>query len=131
MDQDPQENSRAYRLTRFVSERDLPGGFSTHYMNYTVNGPDYPVFGLDVPCRGRLHHILTGLFYNWDWNDVQEKAITFDEAMMLKHIFDSQKEYKLWQTTMDKIKRDGVEATRAWLVEQVKVLALRNLMKGK
>jgi len=86
---------------------------------------------LEVPCRSNLHRLLTGLFYNWDWNDMEDKQVSEDEAMMLKHIFTSQKEYKLWKDAFEKLKSEGAEKAKAWLIEQTKVLALRNVIRGK
>lgn len=134
MDQNTKKGSHAiaYFLKRSPTLRRIPGGQQIHYMSYEVFSSDFQFHSfLDVPCRAKLHHALTGLFYNWDWNDLDAKNITFEEAMMLKHVFTSQTEYKLWKHTLEQINKLGVEKAKEWLIAQVKVLTLRNLMKGK
>jgi len=124
-----------YFLRRLRILKATPGGSEVHYMHYVVSDDNHASLGfaywLLVPCRARLHHLLTGLFYDWDWKSEENKEITEEEAMMLKHIFTSQKEYKLWEVSMAKIKTEGTEKARQWLVDQIKILALRNLLKGK
>lgn len=121
-----------YHLSREATLRTVPGGFEVHYMRYEVKSDDGQLSALlFVPCRSRLHHSLTGLFYNWDWKDERSKEVTFEEAMMLKHIFDSQGEYKLWKQTLEKINKEGVAKAKQWLIDQIKVLTLRKVMKGE
>lgn len=118
-----------YTLRRGHNERQSPGGHPVHHMEYWVAGTEITGEFLSVPCRARLHHLITGLFYNWDWKDEKIKMITEKEAFMLKHIFTSQTEYGIWKKGLEKIKEVGEEETKKWLMEQVKVLALRNVMK--
>lgn len=123
-------DQEGYSLGRTHKLRRVLGGCEVHYMWYYVRGPDVNV-DLEVPCRAKLHHALTGLFYNWDWKDETTKEITEEEAYMLKHIFSTQTEYKLWKKTLEQINKQGVEKAKAWLIDQVKVLALRNVLRGK
>lgn len=126
-----------YQITRQVNLRRVPGGHEVHYAEFSIqtleSGEDTPkeYHFLDVPCRSRLNHLLTGLFFNFKWDENQPAEITEEEYQMLKHLFTSQKEYKLWKTAMEKIDKEGVKAAKQWLVDQVKVLAVRNLLRGK
>jgi len=125
------ETKAKYTLHRFHELRPIPGGRTVNYMNYRIHtGKEFQAY-LQVPCRAKLHHALTGLFFNWDWNDEDPKELTEEEATMLKHVFSSQTEYKLWKQTLEKIDKEGKEKAKQWLIDQVKVLALRNLMRGK
>jgi len=121
-----------YTLHRKHELRPIPSGHEVNYMSYRVHGTagDLDIY-LSVPCRAKLHHALTGLFYNWDWKDEEPKEITFDEAYMLKHVFGTQTEYKLWKKTMEKINELGADKAKEWLIDQVKVLALRNVLRGE
>ena len=99
-------------------------------MSYTVSGCADVLEYLSLPCRAKLHHALTGLFYGWDWNDEEPKEITEEEAYMLKHIFSTQTEYKLWKKALQKIKELGVDEAKQWLMGQVKILTLRNMLRN-
>lgn len=118
-----------YELKRYHDTRIVPGGHEVHYMQYRVSGPSVNAF-LAVPCRAKLHHALTGLFYNFDWKDETPKEITEEEAYMLKHVFSTQTEYKLWAQTLKKINELGIPKATEWLIDQVKVLALRNVLRN-
>lgn len=117
-----------YKLSRSHDLRTVPGGHEVHYMLYHVTGPDLDHY-LQVPCRAKLHHALTGLFYEWKWDDESAKEITEEEAFALKHVFTSQTEYKLWKETLAKINELGADKAKEWFIDQVKVLTLRNVLR--
>ena len=99
-------------------------------MTYSVRGPDM-YRGMSVPCRAKLHHALTGIFYNWNWNDEAPRDITEEEAKLLSHVFSSQTEYKVWKETLAKINELGMDKAREWFFDQIKLLTLRDVMRGK
>lgn len=124
-----QNKSKFFLLRKHQLQR-LPNGKEVHYMFYEIHNQALSFYySLAVPCRARLHHSLTGLFYNWNWKDENPKEITEEEAMMLKHVFTSRTEYKLWKQTLVQINKLGVDKAKEWLIDQVKVLALRNVLR--
>ena len=126
----------SFWLERRIYEQTFRGT-PIHYVEYLIMEQVAPqarqglTYRLNLPCRSNLHRLLTGLFYNWDWDDMEDKQVSEDEAMMLKHIFSSQTEYKLWKTAFGKLKSEGTDKAKEWLIDQTKVLAMRNVMKGK
>lgn len=122
-----------YYLKRYTHKEEFKVS-ARHCSCYTLYNNDpsrnHPLEYLKVPCKSRLHYCLTGLFFDWDWKKKGPIEITEEEAMMLKHIFSSQTEYKLWKDTLKKIKEVGENKAKKWLIEQVKVLALRNIIRG-
>ena len=116
-------------LKRSETTRSYPGG-TAHYMAYVVYlGEDEKSY-LDVPCRSKLHHVLTGLFYNWSWQDVRSVNIDIETAHILKYVFSSQKKYPLWGRIMAVIQKDGKEAGLALLKDRMKVLAMTRVVTG-
>ncbi len=111
--------------------------FDIHYMRYFVTGSrlqaslsdKYSIF-LEVPCKARLHHLLTGLFYNWNWDDEGEKVISEEEAYILKHVFNNQQEYSLWKKTIEKLKEEEVEKAKEWFFNQIKMMTMKKMVSG-
>lgn len=120
-----------YSLSRLVREVHLPRGILAHWATYTLFFDNRTEHYLNVPCKSNLNYLLTGIFFGFDWNRQDTVEISEEDAMMLKHIFESQKEYKLYKDTMKVISEKGREEGRKWLIEQTKVLALRNVIRGK
>ena len=118
-----------FQLDRQSEERWVPGA-TVHYMCYTIR-TDSETHCLDVPCRSRLHHLITGLFYNFDWHDEEKKEITEDDFFILKHIFTSQREYNLWKKAMKVLKDEGMERAKQVLTEKIQLLTLRKVMSGQ
>jgi len=115
--------------------RQIPTGLDVYHSIFTIfsreNGEDREELSyLTVPFRSRLNHLLIGLFFNFNWDANEAVEITEEEYFALKHIFTSRKEYKLWKTAFEKLQKDGIPETKKWLIEQTKMLAVRNLLRN-
>jgi len=118
-----------YRLSRHHSLEKLRMDVEVHYMHYYLTGPDVNA-SLSTPCRSKLHHLLTGLFYGFKWNDENERIVTEDDAKILEYCFKAQQEYSLWKKVMKEIKDNGPDAGKLVFLDQIKLLAIRDVMVG-
>lgn len=120
-----------YLIGRHLTTRRVNPSVTVHYSEYSlVNNGKHEGY-LYMPCKSNLNYLLTGLFFDWKWDYEGNKEIDKKDFDMLRHIFNSQKEYKLWRDTMKQIKKLKEKKAKEWLREQVKILALRNLLRGK
>jgi len=117
----------SYNLNREHSTREIRGT-QLHFTDYWVCSPR-GYYSASVPCRAKLHHVLTALFYNWDWNNNSRIELSEEDARLVRKALENQKEYKIWRKTLDKINEVGIDDAKVWFREQIKILALRDVLR--
>jgi len=78
-------------LRRVIKIHEI-GEIKRHEADYQLRMKGH-VYWFNCPCNSYSHYILTGLFFDWNWGDVdipQEVQVNQEEAKALKVFFEAQ-----------------------------------------